>query len=202
MWAFKCILFYILFFSSTQASMASNSDSDDSSVAMEIDFTIPGQTRTWPVGQDPDLLSSPPSPKESKEEQRKRKQRENAAKRRAAKKPPPKKKLKAAKKTGEKERIHRHQSKKRAKSDSLAQERQEAQIRQREMAKRQADFAKRREATRQKRILEAEADNMNMNDRASAASSTPSTRLPAPNRPPCFHLRPTNLPVHHSHRFP
>jgi hypothetical protein len=43
MWAFKCILFYILFFSSTQASMASNmanSDSDESSVAMEI-ATVP-----------------------------------------------------------------------------------------------------------------------------------------------------------------
>ena len=110
--------------------MASNSDSDDSSVAMEIDFTIPGQTRTWPVGQDPDLLSSPPSPKETKEEQHKQKQRERSmARSRAAKKRPPKKKSKAAKKKVEKMRSSDRRSKMRARCDSLAQERQEAQIR-------------------------------------------------------------------------
>ena len=88
--------------------MASNSDSDDSSVAMEIDFTIPGQTRTWPVGQDPDLLSSPPSPKESKEEERRRLKRESMARSRAAKKRPPKKKSKAAKKQTHKQTAQRH----------------------------------------------------------------------------------------------
>jgi hypothetical protein len=63
MWAFKYIpLFYLLLFSSTQAaSMASNMESNsDESVAMEIDFTISGQTRSWHVGKDPDILLSPP----------------------------------------------------------------------------------------------------------------------------------------------
>jgi hypothetical protein len=57
---------------------------------MEIDFTFVGRTRTWPVGEDPDHLSSSPTPKEVKEEQHKQKERANDAKRRPAQKPPPK----------------------------------------------------------------------------------------------------------------
>jgi hypothetical protein len=73
------------------ASNMANSDLDESLVAMmEINFTSVGQTITWPVGEDLDLLSSPPTPKESKEEQRKRKERAYDAKRRAANKLPPK----------------------------------------------------------------------------------------------------------------
>jgi hypothetical protein len=74
--AFKYILFHLLFSTSIQATMASNmanNDSDELLVAIEIDFTFVGRTRTWPVGKDLDLLSSPHTPKESKEEQRNRK---------------------------------------------------------------------------------------------------------------------------------
>jgi hypothetical protein len=73
----------IIVFSYVQASMASNmtnSDLDESLVAMEINFTFVGQTRTWHVGKYLNLVSSPPTPKDSKEEQRKQKQRENTAK--------------------------------------------------------------------------------------------------------------------------
>jgi hypothetical protein len=185
MWAFKCILFYILFFYSAQASMASNSDSDDSSVAMEIDFTIPGQTRTWPVGQDPDLLSSPPSPKESKEEERKRKQRGYDAKRRAAKKRPPKKKSKAAKRQASKKQMQQHRSQKRA--NSLSQEEidedarklaAEEERKQRELAHQMLQRETKREATRQQIIRQEIATPLQ------DCSATPSTRFPAQNRPP------------------
>jgi hypothetical protein len=52
-------------------SNMTNNDLDESSIAMEMDFTIPGLTRRLHVDEDPDLVSSPPSLKESKEEQRK-----------------------------------------------------------------------------------------------------------------------------------
>jgi hypothetical protein len=191
MWAFKCILFYILFFYSAQASMASNSDSDDSSVAMEIDFTIPGQTRTWPVGQDPDLLSSPPSPKESKEEERRRLKRESMARSRAAKKRPPKKKSKAAKRQASKKQMQQHRSQKRA--NSLSQEEidedarklaAEEERKQRELAHQRLRREAEREATRQQIIREEMATPLQ------DCSAAPSTRFPAQNRPPAFTFAP------------
>jgi hypothetical protein len=77
-WAFKFLLFYLLFSTSSQAPiMVSNMDDSDSdkSVAIEIDFTVPGNTRWYPVGANSSPPLSPP-PKESNEERCKQLKRE------------------------------------------------------------------------------------------------------------------------------
>eukprot|EP00978_Attheya_sp_CCMP212_P014552 scaffold37122_cov34-Attheya_sp.AAC.1 len=174
--------------------MACSDDSDDSveSVVVGIDFTVPGHTTWGPIGAS-SPSPSPPLPLESKEDRRRRQKRECEAKRRSTK--APKKKSKAAKKKAQTEKVQRHRSKKRAKSDTQATAEEESrqlfaaeQLKQRELSNQQLRRQSERQASRQERVNDFEegrSDDVHATCSSARSTTIPCT-FPAKNSPVPF----------------